>query len=45
MVNSTDKEDYYRLLNMKVLWLRDLLSEQNLYDARLSPLNTLGEFC
>lgn len=44
MVNFIDEEDYYQLLNTKVPQQQDLFMEQNLQDAKLSLVNTLGEF-
>ena len=43
MVLDKDQEDFHLLLSVKVSHQYKLLTEQNLYNAGLSLLNTLGE--
>lgn len=40
---DTDREDFKLLFDMKVLPLRELLIEQNLYDTKLSLINSLDK--
>lgn len=43
VVIKPDQEDFQKLSDMKVPELRELLTEQNLYDTGLRPSNSLSK--